>query len=82
MSEWITPPKFAEQLGIKPEKVIAWIRRGELKAVNVADRLGSRPRWRMSPEALSDFLRPRESQPPTITKRRQAYQPQYFTTAL
>lgn len=55
---WLTPPFIASQLGIKPSKVVTWIERGELKGVNVANRQGRgcRPRWRVSPEALAEFL--------------------------
>src|SRR5437660_5835359 len=40
----LTPPEVAKMWGITPEKVIAFIRSGELRAINVATRLGGRPR--------------------------------------
>jgi len=52
--------------------VLTWIRNGELRAVNVAEGMGSRPRWRISPAALEAFIRRRESAkppPPRTTKR-------------
>jgi excisionase family DNA binding protein len=61
---WLTPPQLAKQLGVSPEKVLTWIRSGELPGVNVAERLTGRPRWRISPEALEQFLKRRESSPP------------------
>jgi excisionase family DNA binding protein len=67
---WLSPPLLAEQLGIEPAKVIGWIHRGELRAVNVADKNGKRPRWRISPEALEEFLKPRTSTPPVKATRR------------
>jgi excisionase family DNA binding protein len=73
---WLTPPELAKLLRVEPPKVIAWIKRGELHAVNVADKNGKRPRWRISPEAFEDFIKPRTSSPPvkaTRTKRRVAY---------
>ncbi len=36
----LTPPEVAKAWGISPEKVLAWIRSGELRAVNVATKLG------------------------------------------
>jgi len=48
-----TPPEVARRLRVNAEKVLGWIRRGELRAVNVADRLGRRPRYRI---ALADLL--------------------------
>jgi excisionase family DNA binding protein len=63
---WLTPPQLAEMLGVEPAKVLAWINRGELRAVNVADKKnGKRPRWRISEEAVDSFLRQRESKPST-----------------
>ena len=65
-----TPPKLAKQLGIHPAKVMGWIARGELRAVNIADRAGGgRARWRISPDALDEFLRKRESTPPVKAAR-------------
>jgi|GEM_PF-1611561 len=61
---WLTPPRLAKQLGISCEKVLTWIRSGELRAVNVAERLSGRPRWRISPAALEEFFKRRESGPP------------------
>lgn len=62
--KWLTPPQFARQLGVSSEKVLLWIRNGELRAVNVADRMAGRPRWRLSPEAIEEFLRRRQSTAP------------------
>jgi len=69
---WLTPPQLAEIMGVEPPKVIAWIKRGELRAVNVADCLNAkRPRWRIPPEAFEDFVKARESKPaPRITRRK------------
>lgn len=61
MSAWITPPELARQRGIRPAKVLAWIRRGELEAINLASSLDGRPRWRISPEALARFDAARSS---------------------
>ena len=59
MSEWLSPPQVARARGVKPAKVLVWIDRGELEAVNHAATAGGRPRWRISPEALAAFDRAR-----------------------
>ena len=71
-----TPPAVGKLLGVDPARVIAWIRSGKLKAVNLSDR--TRPRYRISQEALEEFLRQREvtTQPTrTWTRRRK---PRWF----
>jgi len=49
----LSPPQVAERYGVKPEKVIRWIRSGQLRAVNVSD--GMRPRYRIPADALIEF---------------------------
>lgn len=67
---YLSPPAVAERLGISPEKVISWIVSGELRAANVASRGSSRPRWRIAPESLDDFLAARSASPSPPNKRR------------
>src|SRR6478735_6307472 len=69
--QWHSPAEIARMLRIPSAKVVGWIRRGELLAVNVADNLDGRARWRVSPESLANFLRSRESQPPPTEVRHQ-----------
>ena len=57
MPELITPPTAAKELGIHPDKVLGWIRRGELVAINLATSVGRRPRYRIRRIDLDDFLR-------------------------
>lgn len=58
-----TPPKLAQRWGVKPEKVIAFIRSGELRAFDISKHPGvGKPRFRISPEAVADFENHRESQ--------------------
>lgn len=40
-----TPPGLARRWGISPEKVLKWIRTGELHAIDAATELGRRPRY-------------------------------------
>ena len=66
-----TPPEVAKRLRVKPSKVIAWIYSGELRAVNVATLGCQRPRWRIDPIDLENFLRQRSAgSTPTVTRRR------------
>lgn len=69
MAEWFTPPQIARARGLRVGKVLAWIARGELEAINCADRPGGRPRWRVSAAALESFDRARSSRS-RITPRR------------
>lgn len=64
----LTPPEIATRLRVSPEKVLGWIRRGELRAINVSD--GNRPRYRINPDDLEAFLNRREVQPPPRIQRR------------
>src|SRR3954463_7819194 len=60
---WYTPPQIARARCLRVSKVLAWIARGELEAVNFAERAGGRPRWRISATALAPFERARSSRP-------------------
>ena len=51
----LTPPEVAQLYRVTPEKVLTWIRSGELDAINVASRGARRPRFRIRPEALREF---------------------------
>jgi len=54
-SRTLTPPQVASRLRVSPEKVIAWIRAGELRAIDVATRGSRRPRYRIDPADLVAF---------------------------
>jgi hypothetical protein len=60
---YLTPPAYAARIGSKPDTVIGWIRSGELLAINVASRGATRPRYRISPEAIAEFERRRSVGP-------------------
>jgi hypothetical protein len=69
----LTPPEVARLLRCSPEKVIGWIRAGELKAINAAARLGGRPRYLVDRAELGDFERRRTvapAQPRTHRRKR------------
>ena len=59
--EKLTPPQLAKIWGIGPDKVLAWIRKGELKATNVATISGGRPRYLIDKADLRDFEQGRVS---------------------
>ena len=70
LPDWSTPPKAAKVLRVDPETVRGWIESGELRASNVASRSATRPRWRISREALEEFLAGREPRPAVKKRRR------------
>lgn len=74
----VTPPEYAKRLGVKPSKVLTWIRHGELRAVNVATNLSGRPRWKIPTNAIVEFEARRAAKPaPTTgTPRRRRRDPQ------
>jgi excisionase family DNA binding protein len=68
----LTLKKVAEQLGVDSYKVLLWIKRGELQAINVAlnQQPGRRPRYRVPLKALDEFLAKRSTIPPAPAPRR------------
>ncbi|MCA9036350.1 MAG: helix-turn-helix domain-containing protein [Planctomycetaceae bacterium] len=71
----ITPGELAERWGISPDKVLNWIRNGDLKAVNVAATMSGRPRFRISDEDIEDFQSRRQPIPPTKMPPRRRRKP-------
>jgi excisionase family DNA binding protein len=67
---WLTPPEVARRIGVMPDKILAWIHSGELRAINAATSLSGRPRYRISPEDLEAFLAARAVMPPPPKHRR------------
>jgi excisionase family DNA binding protein len=56
--------QIAQQCGVSVRTVRAWIRAGELKAIDVARTAGGRkPRWRITQAALEAFEALRTSGP-------------------
>jgi hypothetical protein len=51
----LTPPQLAKIWGCSPEKILALIRSGELRALNLASRLGGQPRYRIDLSAVREF---------------------------
>jgi len=73
-----TPAKLstrqvAERLGLgrNTDKVLGWIRSGELPAINVARKTAGRPRYRIDVADLETFVQGRRVRPQTrVTGRR------------
>jgi excisionase family DNA binding protein len=63
--------QIAARCGVSVRTVRAWIRAGELKAVNLSRTPGSRkPRWRVTQAALDAFLALRTSSGPAARTKR------------
>ncbi len=71
----LTPPQLAKDYGVNPDKVLAWIHSGELRAVNVAAKPNGRPRWRIKAEDLEAFELRRSAVPTKTTRRRRRASP-------
>jgi len=67
-----TPPELAQRWGIDRSKIIAWIRSGELRAIDAATRPGGRPRYLIDQHDVFVFEAAREVIPacPTARARR------------
>ena len=58
----LTVTEVAQRLAVNRDKVLGWIAYGRLRAVNTAKGSLGRPRWRIKPEALEEFLAGRTGQ--------------------
>ena len=67
----LTTPQVAKRLGVNQDKVLNWIRSGELRAMNYATRQSGRPRYRVAESDLAAFLASRATVPtPPATRGR------------
>jgi len=66
----LTVAELARRYRVGPDKVRAWIARGELAAINTASLLCGRPRWVITPDALAVFERRRLTGKPVKPMRR------------
>lgn len=56
----ISPPELARRWGLSPQKILDWIRTGELRAINVSrNRDARKPRFLIDVDAIADFERAR-----------------------
>ena len=65
-----TVADLAARYRVGEDKVRAWIKAGELKAINTSAALCARPRYVVTADALEAFERRRSVTPPPKTKRR------------
>jgi excisionase family DNA binding protein len=72
-STYLKSTEISKLLRVSPEKVLGWIRRGELTAIDVGD--GKRSEYRVHQEDLSAFLARREVKPPPPYQRRKPRRP-------
>jgi hypothetical protein len=70
-----TAAEVARRLRVSKNKVLTWIRRGELVAVNTATVLCGKPRWVITPDALAAFEKRRAGGPPPEPPARRRRQP-------
>lgn len=76
----LTVPEVARILRVSRAKVIGWIQRGDLKAANVTEKPGGRPRWRINPgdlEVFKTFKASLTSPPRPVRRRRLPPVPDY-----
>jgi hypothetical protein len=71
-----TPPEVARAWGMKPATIIALIRSGELRAIDVARRGSRRPRYRIDKADLIAYEQSRAAVPTTKVQRRRRRQPE------
>lgn len=68
LASGLTVADIAKRFRVSPDKVRAWIRRGELNAINTADQRCFRPRFVVTADALADFERSRQAATPDAPK--------------
>jgi excisionase family DNA binding protein len=77
-----TVAEVAARYRVGEDKVRAWVRRGELAAVNVATVLCRRPQLRITPEALAAFEKRRSAAegptPRPARRRRRSAEIDYY----
>ena len=68
----LSPPQIARRWGVSPQKILAWIGSGELRAINAATRLGGRPRFLIDVADLAVFEQRRAvvATPAAVRRRR------------
>jgi transposase len=66
----VSPPTLAKRFAVKADKILAWIRSGELPAVDLSMTPGTgKPRWKIAETDVEAFLARRAATPPAPTPR-------------
>jgi excisionase family DNA binding protein len=65
--EYFSPPQAAKLLGVAVETVHQFIRSGKLKASDLGQ--AGRPRWKISREAIVEFMEGRSNVRPPVPAR-------------
>ncbi|MBX3437236.1 MAG: hypothetical protein KF861_07090 [Planctomycetaceae bacterium] len=71
----LTPPELARRWRCKPDAVRLLLERGLLAGFNVADPDATRPRWRISLDAVLAFEAGRRPEPEQPRRRKQSKTP-------
>jgi transposase len=66
----LTVRDVARRYRVGVSRVLGWIRRGEIRALNRRDDRAGRPSYVITPEAIAAFERARSVSPPPKTVRR------------
>ena len=66
----ISPPELAAMWGISPDKIVSWIKSGELRAIDASTSRNQRPRYLIDVDDLADFEARRSCSPPPKPRRR------------
>jgi hypothetical protein len=59
----LTVPQLAREWGVSTQKIVGFIRRGELRAVNLASHRSTRPRYAIDIDDIASFERARQVVP-------------------
>jgi excisionase family DNA binding protein len=65
-----TPAELARLLRVSPDRIRAWIKAGELGAIDTARHRCGRPRYVILPHHLKEFEQRRSTAPPPKPSRR------------
>jgi excisionase family DNA binding protein len=66
----LTVPEVARLLRVRQTKVRNWIRRGDLRGVNITEKCGGRAEYRIRPEDLEAFSLLRATQSSSVPRQR------------
>ena len=61
MGKYLKVKEVAAEARVDQAKPLGWIRTGELRAIDISERRGGRPRWRIPLEAWEEFKRARSN---------------------